>query len=217
MILLHLKNLSSSSLFFSDDIDLIVSDRVQKNNDLSQILQTYYFDTIEQNPLETAIKRVITTCNPLYRKSVVQQLNGYNEQLASAQDWDFHIRLVLAGFKIKYVPGIFFINRKVADSVSSNWIKVSIQAADVILHLKTRLEESPLMNKSIRQYISQIYMDSAIYASAQATTALYIHELFFWSQGDYSFIKNKFKQFWIRIIGIEKMIKIRKKFGAGTK
>src|SRR4051812_17123874 len=162
---------------FEKNVDVVVSDRVHKNHDLTRTLNTYYFNEIENNPLETAVKRVITTCNPLYKKEVVTGLKGYDEQLKSAQDWDFHIRLVLADYKIKYVPGIYFTNRQVQGSVSSNWVKVSIQAATVIKQLKAPLLKSPWMNTSIKQYIAQLYMNTAIYCKDKDTFQSCIQEL----------------------------------------
>lgn len=197
---------------FNQDVDVVVSDRVQKNYNLTQVINTYFFKDIEINPLETAIKKVITTCNPLYKKQIVMELKGYDEKLSSAQDWDFHIRLVLAGYKIKYIPGIFFINRQVEGSVSSNWIKVSIQAANIIEQLKSNLEESHWMNNTIKQYLSQIYMDSAIYCSDKFQSKNYSNELKYWSQNNYGFVKSSIKRFLIKLIGVDKVIGIQRMY-----
>lgn len=197
---------------FNQEVDVVVSDRVQKNYNLTQVINTYFFKDIEINPLETAIKKVITTCNPLYKRQIVMELKGYDEKLSSAQDWDFHIRLVLAGYKIKYIPGIFFINRQVKGSVSSNWIKVSIQAANIIEQLKSNLEESHWMNNTIKQYLSQIYIDSAIFCSDKFQSKKYTNELKYWSQNNYGFVKSSIKRFLIKWIGIDKVIGIQRMY-----
>ena len=124
---------------FLDGIDVVVSDRVLKNVDLTITLDNYYFPEINENSLQTSITKIIITGNPIYRKQIVIDLGGYDESLKSSQDWDFHIRLVLAGYNIKYIPGIFYINRKVDGSISSNWIKVGIDAAELIVNLKSQL------------------------------------------------------------------------------
>lgn len=197
---------------FDPNVDAVLSDRMQKNHDLTKVLNTYYFNDIETNPLETAITKVITTCNPIYKKEIVLQLGGHNESLNSAQDWDFHIRFVLSGFKINYIPGIFFINRKVAGSISSNWIKVSLQAAEVITTLKSKLIESQWMNKNIKQYIAQLYMNSAIYSKNFRQSKIYVNELEFWAKNDYSFISSYLKRLSVKIIGIDIIIRLQRVF-----
>ncbi len=197
---------------FHQGVDVVVSDRVHKNEDLTETLNTYYFNEIEKIPLETVIKRIIITSNPLYKKDIVLQLNGYSETLNSAQDWDFHIRLVLAGYKIKYVPGIYLISRKVKGSISSNWVKVSIQAADIVMQLKPQLLRSPWINPNIRHYFSQIYADSAIYCEDIDRSKMYLKELKYWSENNYAFILNFKKRFLIKLIGIDKVINIQRKY-----
>jgi glycosyltransferase involved in cell wall biosynthesis len=194
---------------FAGQTEVVVSDRVQKNEDLTKTLHTYYFDDIEKNPLETAVKRVITTCNPLYKRHVVEQLKGYDEQLKAAQDWDFHIRLVLAGYRIKYVPGIYFINRKVKGSISSDWKKVSIQAADIIIGLESQLLKSSMLTKEIKQYIAQLFMDSAIFGKKK-DAGNYVSQLIKWSEGDFSFINSKLKRLAISGAGIEKVVLLQR-------
>jgi glycosyltransferase involved in cell wall biosynthesis len=198
---------------FNERVEVVVSDRVQKNENLTETLHTYHFDEIEKNPLETAVKRVITTCNPLYKRHVVEQLGGYGEQLKTAQDWDFHIRLVLAGFRIKYVPGIFFINRKVKGSLSSDWKKVSIQAADILIGLESQLLKSSLMNKEIKQYIAQLFMDSAIFCK-QEDAGRYIQKLITWAEGNFSFINNRLKRMAVSGLGIKKVIRLQRLLNA---
>lgn len=195
---------------FAADVDMIVSDWVEMDSKLDRVLATTNFREIEQNPLETVIKKIVITGNPLYKTRVAKAIGGYNEHLKSAQDWDFHIRLVLANCRIKYVPGEYFIHRSVQGSISSNWVKVSIQAAEVIVDLKKKLEASVYMNHQIRQYLSQIYIDSAIYAPDKETRGKYTNELLFWSQGNYSFIKNQQKRLAIKVLGIKPIIYLQR-------
>lgn len=195
---------------FEANVDIVVSDWIERNNSLTKVLGTYYFNEIERNPLETAIKKIIITGNPLYKIEAAIKIGGYDESLNSAQDWDFHIRLVLAGFKIKYVPGIYFIHRKVEGSISSNWIKVSIQACDVIIELKPLLLKSAWMNDNIKQYIAQLNADSAIFCSDKKKSNYYASEILEWAMGDYSFINNKIKRLTVSVLGIKSVIKIQR-------
>ncbi|HSH67758.1 MAG TPA: glycosyltransferase family A protein [Bacteroidia bacterium] len=193
---------------FNQDIDVVVSDRIYKNYDLTETLDTFLFDDIQKYPLETSVKKIIITCNPIYRREVVKQLNGYDEQLKAAQDWDFHLRLVLAGCKIKYVKGIFLINRKVNNSISSNWITVSYQAAIVIEKLKSNLLKHPEMNMAIRQYFAQVYLNNSIYTANKNNFDVYITELQFWAEQNYGFINNIIKRTIIHLLGIKQFVKI---------
>ena len=193
---------------FFDDIDVVVSDRVLKNVDLSKTLDELYFSDINNNALETAVTKIIITGNPIYRKQIVIELGGYNESLKSSQDWDFHIRLVLAGFKIKYIPGIFYVNRRVEGSISSNWIKVSVDAAELIIDLKIQIESSTLINEKTRQHLAQIYMNSAIFCKDSLQSDKFKKELKYWAKGNYTFIRNKYKRLLMKIIGIDNLIRI---------
>lgn len=195
---------------FDKNVDFVVSDWLLKDNSLTKELKVFCFDHIERNPLETAVKQVISTCNPLYRTNVVKKIEGYDTSLLSAQDWDFHIRMILAGARIKYVPGFFFIARKVGGSISSDWIKVSIQATEIIIKLEPELIRNSMMNREIKNYISQLFMDSAIYSKSKSATDKYISEVIRWSEGDSSFVKSKLKRLMISIFGIGSIIKLQK-------
>ena len=193
---------------FSDEIDCVVSDRTVKSVDLSETINEFNFNEINNNPLETAVTKIIITGNPIYRKQIVDALGGYNINLKSSQDWDFHIRLVLAGFTIKYIPGAFYINRKVEGSISSNWKKVSIDAAELIIDLKQQLEKSPILNNATRQHLAQIYMNSAIFCKDKTQSEKFTLELKYWANGNFSFISNKYKILLLNIIGIHNLIKL---------
>jgi glycosyltransferase involved in cell wall biosynthesis len=190
--------------------DIVVSDWIEKNNTLSKTLGSYYFNEIDKNPLETAIRKIIITGNPLYKIAAAKKIGGYNESLTSAQDWDFHIRLILADFKIKYVPGVYYVHRKVEDSISSNWIKVSIQASDIIIKLKPFLLKNVWMNQNTKQYIARIYSDSALYCSNRKNADKYVDEIMEWTMGDYSFINNRIKRFAASILGMKLVIRIQR-------
>lgn len=193
---------------FAADADMVVSDRIQKNIDLSAVIKEFYFDEIERNPLETSIIKIISTCNPLYRKSVVMELGGYDESLRSSQDWDFHIRLVLRGFKIRYVPGVFFINRLVEGSVSSNWVKVSIEACRVVRNLKQPLAAHPMLNDKARTHLAQIHFNSAIYCQDTEMSEELVKELKYWSPAGYPFIHSRLKRLFANIFGIRSLVMI---------
>src|SRR6218665_159168 len=195
---------------FSGGAGVVISDWVLKDAQLFSELRSYCFDDYEEHPLETAVKKVISTCNPLYRMDVVKALNGYDASLKSAQDWDFHIRMVLGCYKVKYVQGLFFIARKVEGSVSSNWIKVSIQACDIIIKLQERLLSSALMTSETKKYIARLFLDSAVYAKDKAGREKYKKELLRWSEGNSLFLTNKFKRGFVNLFGIGMLIQFQR-------
>ena len=114
----------------------------------------------------------------------------------------------MAGFTIKYIPGIFYINRKVEGSISSNWIKVSIDAAELIIGLKKQLGTSPFLNEVIRQHLAQIYMNSAIFCKDNTQSEKFVKELNYWAKGNYSFINNNSKRYFVKLFGINFLIKL---------
>lgn len=190
--------------------DMVVSDRIIKNEDLSVTTEEISFAHIRKNPLQVAVQEIIITGNPVYRIDHVRKIKGYREDLLSAQDWDFHIRMVLSGARIKYVPGNYFVSRRVGGSISSNWKSVSEQCCRVIKDIKTELLDHPLFNDSIRDHIAVIYYNSAIMTEEKSLIREYKNELLFWSKGKLSFISNPSKRLLAAILGINNLIGIER-------
>lgn len=190
---------------FSTGVDVVVSDRVQKSLNLAQIIEINNFSDIEVNPLDTAIRKIIITGNPLYKKSIVTELNGYNEKISSCQDWEFHLRMVLNGYKIKYVQGVFFVTRVVPGSLSSNWVKVFIQSTEILAELKNRLLKNPGMNDAIRIHLANIHLNSAIYCKKKEDAKKYTAEMIFWA-AENNFLNSMPKQFIASVFGYNFLI-----------
>lgn len=115
-----------------EKVDVIVSDRIDYDSNLDNELERHFFSEIESTPLNVCISKIIITGNPIYRRSVVVDIGGYNELLPNAQDWEFHIRLALRNVNFKYVPGPFLNCRKLSTSLSADWVKVSFTMGDVV-------------------------------------------------------------------------------------
>ncbi|HEX8514900.1 MAG TPA: glycosyltransferase family A protein [Bacteroidia bacterium] len=195
---------------FSSDVDVVISDRAQKNIDFTKTLETFHFADVILNPLETAVTKIITTCNPLYRKDLVIKLGGYDESLSSCQDWDFHLRLVMSNFRIAYVPGVFFVNREVPGSLSSNWLKVFIQSTSIIENIKKQMLSSRMMNEKIRNHIAGIYFNSAIYCENKSDAFNYTKEMRFWSD-NYSF-NSIIKEMIAKVFGYYRLVLLLRMF-----
>lgn len=181
-----------------NNCDVVISDRIVKDEMMSLELERHTFQDVVTHDLEVAISKIITTGNPLYRSTLVKSIGGYNESLSSAQDWDFHIRMVLYGAKICYIPGYYFISRQVPDSLSSNWKSVSVQAAKVIDTLKDGIVQSGKLSDNILLKIQAILYESAIYTKNKSDKEHYINEIYYWLE-----IKNIYSiSFFKRLISI---------------
>lgn len=207
---MHPEKIAKQIAAFDPAVDVVVSDRIQKDEKLEQELARFTFEDIEANPLSVAIRKIIITSNPLYRKEVVAKLGGYTLHMAGAQDWEFHLRLVLEGFTIRYLPGFYFISRKVGNSVSSNWIKICFLACDVVKHLKNKIVASTFINDDIRWYISGLYYEAAIRSSNKKKTKQYLEELRFWSSGKTDFVQNSIKRSIGALLGINTLVKLQR-------
>ena len=157
--------------------DVVVSDRIVKNETLEIEKERFTFQKVINNSLETAIVQIIITGNPLYKKSIVEKIGGYNENLESAQDWDFHIRLVLSNAKFVYLPGFFFISRDVENSLSSDWIKVSLQASKVILSLSRVIYKNDNITNEILNKFYNILYNTAIHCDNYSLKKEIIEEM----------------------------------------
>ncbi|NNF02489.1 MAG: glycosyltransferase family 2 protein [Bacteroidia bacterium] len=203
-------NKFSTQIPLLENSDMVVSDRIIKTEDLSHTTDEITFAHIETNPLEVAVREVIITGNPIYRTSLVKSIGGYREDLASAQDWDFHIRMILAKARVKYVSGYLFVSRRVPGSISSNWKTVSEQCCRVVKSNKDALLNHNSFNNSIRDQIAVIYYNSAIVTKDITLVSEYRNELQYWTQGSLTFINSSIKRSIAKMIGLETLIRIER-------
>jgi glycosyltransferase involved in cell wall biosynthesis len=59
------------------------------------------------------------------RRTLLTELGGYNPQLRAAQDWELWLRLVAHGHRAIRAPGLLFVWRDRADSVSSSALRLA--------------------------------------------------------------------------------------------
>ena len=188
---------------FSDGVDIIVSDYLKMDYHLKTINSKSDFSEIEKDPLLYAITHVISSLNPLYRRSIIDQFGTYDESLPCSQDWEFNLRLILAKSKVKFVDGQYSTIRQVENSVSSNYSKIVIQCSLILIKLKPTLLESEL-NSNHKLAISKWFYEAAIY-SKNSDEMMYVKEAIFWSP-NLSFL-SKSKQIIKWFIGIKGLVK----------
>ncbi len=196
--------------FKQTDADVVVSDRIIKNETLKEEIERITFEELDKDVLEVAITKIIITGNPLYKREIVKKIQGYNENLSSAQDWDFHIRLVLADAKFVYLSGFYFISRQVSNSLSSDWIKVSNQGYYVIKENRFKIIKAKnVTNKSLYRIHTILYL-SAVNASNTKEQKIYIKEINKWLR--YKNISNLqgIKKKIVKILGYRVLCKIER-------
>jgi len=196
---------------FTDDVDLVVSDFEIMDEDLKTTQFKSNLCSIEQNFLETAITKIIITNNPLYRKEIVQKIGGYEPNLKKAQDWDFHIRLALSGARPAFVEGITFKNRNVKDSVSDDWVDVSIIQCKILLDNQTEIASHKACNTPINGFISQMHYNCMVHAypDNQSIPEVMFDSFSFWKSR--SFPITRLKKGIIAICGLHFMLKMDRK------
>ncbi len=165
------------------DVDWVVSDRSVLNHYLTKVLEQHKFEHIIGNEIEVGISEVITSGNPLYKKSALEKVGGYTPDLIVGQDWDLHIKLIIAGLKVGYIKGDFFHSRRLKESLSSNWVFVSDTLCALIINYKDEFlkfdikSSSKAMNK-----IHQTYLQSLIHSDNSSQKNTWLKELEFWNQ-----------------------------------
>jgi len=66
-----------------------------------------------------------------FRKKIFEELGGYDEAIAYAQDYDFVCRVVKKGYAIKFLPDVLYISDKDRDCISKTRLaeqKASLRA-----------------------------------------------------------------------------------------
>jgi glycosyltransferase involved in cell wall biosynthesis len=196
---------------FTSDVDVMVSDYGIYNEYLNDLKNIKTFQSIETNPLETAVCSIITTCNPLYKRKIIQENGLYDVSLSSSQDWEFHIRLALNGAKFKYLSGEFFHYRKHSESLSSNWVDVYKVAITIIESYAEQIKSSNMYNAFTGKHIASIYFLTCIY-SKDCNVDSTLNAITFWDDNRFSFIVHPLKKLWAKTLGLKSLIKLERYF-----
>lgn len=191
---------------FSPLIDVVISDYIVYSEKMDKIIEYKSFENLEFNPLEIAITNIITTCNPLYRKKIIEDIGGYDTSLEGSQDWEFHIRLVLKGYKFKYLKGQFFHYRKHSKSMSYNWVAIYKIACFIVDKYKYEIKDSKMFNDNISIHISSIYYLTYVFGNF-SNKDYFLKNIIFWDKQKYLFIKNPIKRGVARILGLDLFLK----------
>lgn len=190
---------------FENNTDLVISDYIKMDSSLTLTNFRSNFSNIESDPLLYSIQKIITTLNPIYRKNIVKEIGGYDKTLSCAQDWEFHLRLFLSKPKIKYTEGYFTLIRQVNGSISSNYLKVLMQCADILIQKENEILRNKEIKEQHKRAIAKWFYEAAIY-STKATSQTYFNKSLFYDS-KLSFLTRK-KMFIKNIIGVSVLFKI---------
>ena len=189
--------------------DMVISDYELYDESLNHLLIKHSFEKVVANPLEVAIKQVISTNAPLYSKRILLEVRGHNESLRSCQDWDLNLRLVLNNVKILYLPGTVSRNRKVSGSVSSDWIQVSKQFCELVSIYKNAIKSHKYFSTNVAKYISATLYNTAVYSDSSENKK-YIQEIKYWTKSDVGFLSSQVKKLIAKLIGFRGLVNIEK-------
>jgi glycosyltransferase involved in cell wall biosynthesis len=99
----------------------------------------------------------------LYSRRAFAQGIRWNEDMTSAQDWEMHIRLAMAGVSYQYLPGCYSVIRcPLAPTVSTrNPREMENNIIGVLKDAETRLREAGRLNPRYRRAMARAYLTLA--------------------------------------------------------
>lgn len=173
------EKLSSQFRGFDDKVDIVLSDYTKMDAQLVMENSKSDFSSILSNPVLCALRDVITSLNPIYRRSLIEKWGGYDEKLPCSQDWEFNLRLILSGARLKFVPGNFSVIRQVNGSISSDFGKIAVQCGRILLKLENELKK--IMAKSEHEIvIAKWYYEAAIHSTKEESIQ-FLEKVKLWS------------------------------------
>jgi len=163
-----------------------------------------------EDPVSFVLNHIgLQTSAPLHRWVKLVAIGGFREDLPCAQERDLHLRLACDGVDFRYLPDRLFVVRRIAGSVSSDYIKVLDQhehlarAAFDILAAGGRLTEghraafAGFLARDARAYLQRGYPDRAIHYLELAKA---IHP-----QGGLDAAYRPLTRALVRILGVERV------------
>ncbi|KMW69958.1 glycosyltransferase family 2 protein [Limnoraphis robusta] len=107
----------------------------------------------------------LTTIVPLFRRAVVANSQGWDENIKSGQDRDFFISIALKNAKIFYQPGCYSIHRKYGNITVSTSNKARWLEQNLLIMAKTekKLADSHRLSLKYRKALARSYFTLITY------------------------------------------------------
>lgn len=160
------EKLSAQFLGFDDQVDIVLSDYAKMDAQLIKENSKSDFSSILTNPVLFALRDVITSLNPIYKRSLIEKWGGYDEKLPCSQDWEFNLRLILNGARIRFVSGNFSVIRQLSGSISSDFGKIAVQCGRILMKLEGNFK-SLGNDQEQKLIIAKWYYEAAIHSSKE--------------------------------------------------
>lgn len=121
-----------------------------------------------------ALDRVISTPAGLYPSELIRELGGWRDELTSAQDYDFNIRLACHGIEFIEIPDCLLTVRRRPGSVSSDMPRVLRNMQEICARayqfLKDRGELTDSRNVAFAARLARLGRALIVHGDTQAAT-----------------------------------------------
>ncbi|MGH1392433.1 MAG: glycosyltransferase family 2 protein [Trichormus sp.] len=128
-----------------------------------------FLDKIEISEAKTDILAAllanwwVALASLMYKRSAVQKIGGWDENLAAAQDRDFFLSVVMNGAKVAYQPGCYAIYRRhgavtVSTASKRRWLK---NHHLVLQKVEQKLLQRNQLSRTYRQALAKSYFELA--------------------------------------------------------
>lgn len=116
----------------------------------------YFTDPRHQNVTEFVLDDFLES-NPvfgaaIFKRSMVERLGGYREDLINAEDYDFWIRAVASGARVLHNPVVLAHYRKHRGNKSGN----AAAAARALVRILEALQDRPGLDASVRDHLARV-------------------------------------------------------------
>ncbi len=105
------------------------------------------------------------TMGPIWKKESIKKIGGWDEGLATWQDWELPIRAMLKGLQYKIVGGLpdCFLRRSEHDRLSSNDMKLSRLESKLMLFKKViiQIKNEDLLTGEYKKAFARLYLSHA--------------------------------------------------------
>jgi glycosyltransferase involved in cell wall biosynthesis len=142
--------------------DLVYEDwqRMQENSDGTKFFHPIEVSGSKTDMLEALLGGWVAALHSfLFKRHVIETAGGWNEKLSSAQDWELHIRIAMAGANYTYLPGCCSVYRRPAMGTVStrDSSKMHDNIISVLKDAERKLGASGRLTATYRQAMALSY------------------------------------------------------------